>query len=328
MILGDIYMQVINGATTRPLDYDYLKQLPPASQRFYELLSYPMYGALKHGRPRARLTYSECCTYAPQTRYFDWERVRKQMAKVHAPHKQSGYILEVEFEQTSDKEDRPDWLMTYTPGPKAKAEYQAFTKRGGPVVLEIKPPPANPVPMSEPPAPTELERELIRRGVTARTAAELVRSYPTERIGAQVEQLDWICERHPKKIADPGAYLADAIRNDYAAPKGFESPAERARREASERERRRRDVEQRRGLAEAKAREREAQGAIAAYLASLSKYALADLDREALEQCDGETRASYEATTLPSLKRSQLRLIREAHVRGLLKLSPAPEAAR
>jgi hypothetical protein len=72
MILSDIYMQVINGATTRPLDYDYLKQLPPASQRFYELLSYPMYGALKHGRPRARLTYSECCTYAPQTRYFDW----------------------------------------------------------------------------------------------------------------------------------------------------------------------------------------------------------------------------------------------------------------
>jgi hypothetical protein len=40
IILSDIYMQVINGAMTRPLDYDYLKSLPPASRRFYELLSY------------------------------------------------------------------------------------------------------------------------------------------------------------------------------------------------------------------------------------------------------------------------------------------------
>ena len=30
IILSDIYMQVINGAMTRPLDYDYLKSLPPA----------------------------------------------------------------------------------------------------------------------------------------------------------------------------------------------------------------------------------------------------------------------------------------------------------
>ena len=52
IILSDIYMQVINGATTRPLDYDYLKGLPPAPQRFYELLSYQIYAALKHDRPR------------------------------------------------------------------------------------------------------------------------------------------------------------------------------------------------------------------------------------------------------------------------------------
>ena len=52
IILNDIYMQVINGAMTRPLDYDYLKGLTPASQRFYELLSYRIYAALKNDRPR------------------------------------------------------------------------------------------------------------------------------------------------------------------------------------------------------------------------------------------------------------------------------------
>ena len=40
VILNDVFMQVINGAMTRPLDYDYLKSLSPAPQRFYELLSY------------------------------------------------------------------------------------------------------------------------------------------------------------------------------------------------------------------------------------------------------------------------------------------------
>src|SRR4051812_49600446 len=33
IVLNDIYMQVLNGAMTRPLDYDYLKSLPPAPQR-------------------------------------------------------------------------------------------------------------------------------------------------------------------------------------------------------------------------------------------------------------------------------------------------------
>jgi hypothetical protein len=59
VIMNDIYMIVINGAMTRPLDYDYLKSLSPGPQRFYELLSYQMYSALKWGRPRAKLTYSE-----------------------------------------------------------------------------------------------------------------------------------------------------------------------------------------------------------------------------------------------------------------------------
>jgi hypothetical protein len=111
LILNDIYMQVINGAQTRPLDYDYLKELPPAAQRFYELVSYQIYAALKHTRPRARLPYSEFCTYAPLTRHFEWLRVRTQMNKIHAPHKNSGYIKKIEFEQTTDAQGQPDWLM-------------------------------------------------------------------------------------------------------------------------------------------------------------------------------------------------------------------------
>src|SRR3954462_4400160 len=65
LVLNEIFLQVLNGAQTRPLDYDYLRDLPPASQRLYELLSFQIYGALRHDRPRARLSYAEFCTHAP-----------------------------------------------------------------------------------------------------------------------------------------------------------------------------------------------------------------------------------------------------------------------
>ena len=83
-------------------------------------MSYALFAALKNDRPRARLAYSEFCRLAPLTRHFEWERVRVQMAKIHAPHRKSGYLAGVEFEATTDREGRPDWTMVYEPGPKAQ----------------------------------------------------------------------------------------------------------------------------------------------------------------------------------------------------------------
>src|SRR5207248_8655860 len=111
IILHDLYRELLDGVQKRPLDYEYLKELPPAPQRFYELLSYQIYAALKHDRPRARLTYSEFCTHAPQTRHAEWLRVRTQMNKVHRPHLRSGYIAGVDFERTVDGDGQPDWIM-------------------------------------------------------------------------------------------------------------------------------------------------------------------------------------------------------------------------
>jgi hypothetical protein len=330
LVLSDIYMQVINCAQTRPLDYDYLKELPPASQRFYELVSYQIYAALKHNRPRARLSYAEFCTYAPLTRHFDWLHVRTQMNKVHGPHRKSGYIADIEFEATTDKEERPDWLMFYVPGPRAKAEYRAFTKKGGAKVLEIETTPATPEPKPESkpapsPEPTQLELELINRGVTATTARELVEQYREERINAQVERADWIREKHPKKISDLGAYLVEAIRNDYAAPAGFVSRAERERRRTAEEAKKRAEAEARRQKQEAEARERETEAKVDAYLKTLDAAALAKLDAEVLERADAETRETYERQ-YPKFRDLYLRHIREAHVRALLNLPPKSDA--
>jgi hypothetical protein len=122
IVLNDVFINIINGAMTRPLDYDYLKSLPPAPQRFYELLSYQIYAALKYDRMRAKITYSDFCAHAPQTRHFAWDDVRSQMAKVLRPHRESGYIAPgpLESNPINDADGRPDWEMFFTPGPKAK----------------------------------------------------------------------------------------------------------------------------------------------------------------------------------------------------------------
>ena len=43
LVLNEPYWEVLNSAPTRPLDYDYLKTLPPAAQRCYEIISYQQF---------------------------------------------------------------------------------------------------------------------------------------------------------------------------------------------------------------------------------------------------------------------------------------------
>jgi hypothetical protein len=300
LILNDSYLKVINGAMTRPLDYEYLKCLPPAPQRFYELLSYQMYAALKNDRPRAKLTYSYYCTYSPQTRYLEWEQARKQMAKIHSPHKKSGYIGEVKFQDTTDAEGNPDWVMLYTPGPRARAEFQAFTKRGGPVMLEVEP-----IPLESdllPPPPIQLglrlelpplATELITRGITQTIAVNLVEQFSAELVSQQIEVFDWLVEKQDKRVAkSPYGYLVESIRapgGGYKIPKGFVTKAEEQRQKEARQAKERKEAEHRRREQEKDAAELAERQAIDAYWDSLTPAQQAELDAASAAQADPET---------------------------------------
>jgi hypothetical protein len=132
LVLHDLYREVLNHAPVRPLDYDYLKALPPTAQRFYELVSYKIFAALAHHQPAATLRYSEYCLLAPQPRYTTYDQVKKQLYKVHKPHLASDYLAQVCAERTTDRDGHPDWWLHYVPGPKARAEYAAFTRPSRP----------------------------------------------------------------------------------------------------------------------------------------------------------------------------------------------------
>jgi len=232
LLLNEIYREILNTAQTRPLDYDYLYELSPGAQRLYELLSFQIFGALANERPRAKLLYSYYCTRAPQTRYFDYEHVKKQMYKLHAPHKKSGYISAVEFRETTDKEGRADWEMLYTPGRKAKAEFRAFSepnrtlgrKRKQPEQLAL---PAATEPEQQPPAQIARESEaqefdplmtkLIAFHIAEATARELVRDY---RKSVEL-QLRALPHRNLNKIRDLASWLIVAIKESHQLPEAI-----------------------------------------------------------------------------------------------------------
>ena len=192
--------------------------------------------------------------------------------------------------------------MLYAPGPKARAEYRAFARRGGPTVLEVEPLPlmADPSPRLAAPGPSPLEAELIGRGITPAMAGDLVRDHGEEKIRAQIEHLDWLTETKPGKVADPAAWLVAAIRNGHAAPKGFVSKAERQRREEARQAREREKAEQRRRQREQEARDRAIREEVDAYLKRLTPAERKALEAEALARAGPEARQGYEEAPGPA----------------------------
>lgn len=108
------------------------------------------------------------------------------------------------------------------------------------------------------PADPKLVSALTERGVTAKTADELVASTPG-RVPHKVEVFDWLKARKDKRVQkSPAGFLVDSIRKDYEDPSGFVPAADKARLKEAEREKARaeRDAKRR---AEDQAAAREAQ---------------------------------------------------------------------
>jgi hypothetical protein len=247
ILLHDSYRDVLNAAPTRPLDYDYLKELTPGAQRFYELVSYQIFAALRNERPRAKMLYSYYCTHAPQTRYDVYERVKKQMYKLHAPHKQSGYISAIEFRETTDSEGQPDWEMLYTPGRKARAEFRASSKRSVRALdvthinREFKEKQQELLPVHEPqrleetaPELEALVNELMGFKVSEKKARELVSSKP-EAVRLHIMAIPYLPEGQGKK--NFAGRLVTAIENDYELPQALSADLEKKRQEKESAER-------------------------------------------------------------------------------------------
>ena len=228
ILLHDLYREILNSAQTRPLDYDYLKELTPMAQRFYELLSYQIYGAIKN-KTVAKMLYSEFCMYAPQTRFFDWNQVRPQMYRLHKPHKKSGYIKSIICEEFRHEDGTLDWKFIYVPGEKAKGEYNLATnKRLKRTVANPKQPfliPEESTPELLPDVELTFsneEEELVSKirkfKVSEKKARELVKSH---REAVEREILVFPSRLIGMDIRNPSGLFIKAVEEDYEPPEVF-----------------------------------------------------------------------------------------------------------
>jgi hypothetical protein len=238
--LNDVYWTILNEAPWRPQDYDYLKALAPAAQRFYEIVSFRFYNALRFENPNAsKMTYSEYCAYSAQQRYFDYEHFKKQMFKVHQPHRKSGYLSSVSYEATQDPQGRPDWIMRYVPGPKAVNEYQYFTGRTG--VLERKLETKHTLSASlqnEPNIDLQLMTELAGRGIDDKHARILLQNLkPGQDVMAQLEYADYKIASAPAgTYRNPPGFYVSVVRENQPVPSNFEDSRKRRERSGAEQE--------------------------------------------------------------------------------------------
>jgi len=248
--LNPTYREVLNNAPIRPLDLAYKKLLPPAAQRFYEIVSYKIFTAIKYNQP-AKLSYSEYCTFSAQQRYLNRAQAQKQMYKIHEVHKKSGYITSVRYEETADELGQPDWIMRYTPGPKAIAEYATFSGKRSRTIdaastvaalpakaRESNPPPAHrprqrrlklSAPPETPAIPAgvvdyRMVHELGKRGVGEIDARQLLGSLkPGQPVLDQLEWGDLQIDQAKGKITNPPGFYISLLQRDVPLPSNFES---------------------------------------------------------------------------------------------------------
>jgi len=290
------YRGILAKSARRPLDYDYLKELPPAASRLYEVLGSRVFAALQMGgkNPEARLLYSEFCELSALTRYTQYKHMSYQMKRFHKPHIESGYISGVSYDARTDKRGMPDWMMIYIPGEKARHEFKAAMKRGevqkpGEVIkigastatmrthetelvrnirIYTEEPlqasfefPVTP-PLTE---AQELAGRLIAAGVWVTKAQALVELYPdATRIWVDVYERGLLGKKD-----DPAAYLVRAIGENAQPPKAY-------------RDAKAKTLKAKETKAKASTWRLEEETAFTHYVESLSPEALKDFDREAL----------------------------------------------
>ena len=187
--------------------------------------------------------------------------------------------------------------------------------------LSITPVPAISTPTA--PHPEGLEAELIKRGVSEKSAADLIQQFPPAFIQGKIEEFDWEMTQ-PKPPKKPPGYLVKSIRDGYATDPNFVSAAERQRRQEAKAAKEQADAADRRRKQEADAQERREKELVIGFWDGLSKEQHAEHEAAAIAQAD---EAALKLIEAGPLKKYGMTSIRHDYARKLLqsqgKLPPA-----
>lgn len=202
------------------------------------------------------------------------------------------------------------------------SEDERFTKKGREWTIRFLPK-APALALVVPSLPTErqavatlLPEELVKRGVSRSKADELTGRFAAELIENKIEVFDWMMAKQDSRVAkSPAGYLVKSIEDDYAAPKGMISKAERQQRDEAKQAKERQAAEERRRKQEQDAREGEERRKIEAYWNALTTQEQAAFDATAQAEADPE---SLKLLTGP-MRKFGAKVIRDQRIVKLLR---------
>jgi hypothetical protein len=165
-----------------------------------------------------------------------------------------------------------------------------------------------------------LARELAERGVTPAKAADLSASYPEERLRQKIDIFDWLVRRADRSIhRNPGGWLRKAIEDDYAPPKGYESPADRDGRQQKQAQQERCQAETNQAKREQQRRDEQEREAIDRYLAKLGPHEQSALEAEAVAGAPEEVQRNCQDPSLARIRSMIVRSVVREYVAHKLK---------
>jgi hypothetical protein len=160
--------------------------------------------------------------------------------------------------------------------------------------------------------------EFISRGVTTKTALQLVASHPVEQLEQKIEQFDWEMTQ-PKPPNKPAGYLVKSITDDYSIPKGFEPKAVRLEREAAKQARESQAAEDRRRQQAEEAASRALATQVAAYRKTATAEQLARHEADAIASASEETRSNLDNPAMKLFRKTQITMLVNEHLGRLIR---------
>lgn len=262
----------LEAGNLKSLDFDFYRKLKhPIAKRLYRFLDKRFYR-------RKRVDY-QLRTLAEEKlglarSYKDAAQIKRVLAKPIKELEDGGFIVPADPKDRYINISRGVWKVQFERGGGAS------TAKPETVEVEVV---------------DVLAARLESLGVSAKRAVGLADSHEEDYIEDKIEILEFLLgsEEHesPRNI---GAWLATAISDDYKAPKGFKSRAERLR-EAEEARKRKeakkaameaRKAEEARKEAQKAAEEEEARQRVGEYLEGLESAQRAELEEQSLATID------------------------------------------
>ena len=201
---NEVIFRSFQSGNLKQLDLEfYLKLRLPTTKRMYRFLDKRFYR-------RSRLDFdlrSLACEHIGLSRSYAPTELKRRLKPALEEMEQLGFLEPLSVEERYSYVKRGCWRIIFIRGRRATADAE------------------NPAAREEQ-QPAQLVEALKVRGVTSKTAQELVDTHSPGRIRTKIEVFDWLLRNEDKRVGkNPAGYLVASIRSDYQVPGDYRNGA-------------------------------------------------------------------------------------------------------